>query len=248
MPIQNGSRMPHPRQNWRRRNLAARYSPLIYFDRQEPFFPLAVGYTLFNADGDSPSFPRRVELSGSGHPAASFAIEYAIWWDWDIQHLYELEHTWTYVGADGRVAFAEASWHGGYNAAVLENGKVRVAAKHGGCHPLVYSEPGKHAFASAPQVLISQRQAKTQASCGPNAGKGGLWVTPLFKGILDLRKSPRVDALVAAYLQKQAFTPAFVWSRKFLVTKDLLIPWSALCEWIPARIDWWVARLQEGAV
>ncbi len=248
MTALNGSRIPHPRQSRRQRLLAATYSPLIYFDRREPFFPLAVGYTLFTADGDSPSFPRRVELAGPGHLPASLAIEYAIWWDWDIQHLYELEHTWTYVGADGKVVYAEASWHGGYNTAVLGNGRVRVAATDGGCHPIVYSEPGKHAFAPAPEILISRRQAKTLASCGPNAGKGGLWVTPLFKGVLDLRKNPQVDTLVIAYLQEHAFTPAFVWSRKFLVTKDLLIPWSALCEWIPTRIDWWVARLQEGAV
>jgi hypothetical protein len=159
-----------------------------------------------------------------------------------------LEHTWTFLSQDGRVVFAEASWHGGYNAMVLDNGKVRVAGEDGGCHPIVYSEPGKHAFAPTPEILISQRQAKTLASCGPEAGKGGLWVTPLFKGILDLRKNPGVDALVTAYLKNQAFTPAFMWSRKFLVTKDLLIPWSVLCEWIPARIDWWVARLQQAAV
>lgn len=244
----NGSRIPHPRQNWRARQLAARYSPLIRFDRHEPFFPLAVGYTLFTADGDSPSFPRRVELAGPGHPPASLAIEYAIWWDWDIQHLYELEHTWTFLSPDGRVVYAEASWHGGYNATVLDSGKVRVAGEDGGCHPVVYSEPGKHAFAPTPEILISQRQAKTLASCGPEAGKGGLWVTPVFKGILDLRKNPGVDALVTAYLRNQAFTPAFAWSRKFLVTKDMLIPWSVLCEWIPARIDWWVARLQQAAV
>jgi hypothetical protein len=221
---------------------------MIYFDRKEPFFPLAVGYTIFTADGSSPSFPRRIELAGPCHAPAALAIEYAIWWDWDIGHLYELEHTWTYIGADGKIVFAEASWHGGYNPAVLDNGHVRVVAKDGGPHPVVYSEPGKHAFAPASEIIVSKRQAKTRDSCGPNAGKGGLWVTPLFKGILDLRKNPRVDALVTAYLQKHAFTPGFVWSRRFLVTKDLLIPWSALYEWIPARIDWWVARLQKGVV
>jgi hypothetical protein len=245
MTLPNGSRIPRPRQSRRERLLAARYSPLIYFDRQEPFFPLAVGYTFFTADGDSPSFPRRVELAGPDHSPASFAIEYAIWWDWDIQHLYELEHTWTYVGADGRVVFAEASWHGGYNPMVSDGGEVRVAAKNGDCHPIVYSEPGKHAFAPKSDILVTQRQAKTLTSCGPNAGKGGLWVTPLFKGILDRRKNPRADGLVTAYLQKQAFTPAFIWSREFLIAKELLIPWSALCEWIPARIDWWIARLSD---
>lgn len=239
----NGSRVPKPRQNRQARELAARYAPFICFDRKEPFLPLAVGYAVFTEDGDSPSFPRRIELRGAGHTPAALAIEYAIWWDWDIQHLYELEHMWTYVGADGKVVFAEASWHGGFNATVLDNSKARVVAKDGGYHPVVYSEPGKHAFAPTPQVLLSKRQAKTLEECGPNAGKGGLWVTPLFKDILNFRKNPQVDARVTAYLKERAFTPAFAWSRKFLVTKDLLIPWSVLFEWIPARIDWWIARL-----
>ncbi len=247
MTALDGSKVPQPRQSWRQRNLAARYSPMIYFDRQEPFLPLAVGYTIFTSGGDSASFPRRIELAGPEHTPAALAIEYAIWWDWDIGHLYELEHTWTYVGADGQVVFTEASWHGGYNPAVLDKAKVRVAAKDGGCHPVVYSEPGKHAFASTPQILLSKREEKTLESCGPNAGKGGLWVTPLFKGILDRRKNERVDALVTAHLRKQAFIPAFIWSKKFLVTKDLLIPWSVLFEWIPLRIDWRLAQLEKGA-
>ena len=245
MTVIDGSRVPKPRQSRKARDLAAQYAPLIYFDRKEPFLPLAIGYTIFTTDGDSPSFPRRIELRGRAHAPAAFAIEYAILWDWDIGHLYELEHTWTYVGADGKVVFAEASWHGGFNPTVLDNGKVRVVAKNGGYHPVVYSEPGKHAFATTPEVLLAKRRAKTLEGCGINAGKGWLWVTPLFEGILDLRKNPEVDTLVTAHLQEHTFTPAFVWSNKFLVTKDLLIPWSVLFEWIPARMDWWIGRLKK---
>jgi hypothetical protein len=246
--IVNASRVPRPRQSIRERNLAAKYSPLIYFDRNEPFLPLLVGYTIFRSDAESPSFPRRIELTGQAHPRAKLAIEYAIWWDWDIQHLYELEHTWTYVGEDSQVVLAEASWHGGFNRAVLDNGRVRLARGAGGCHPVVYSEPGKHAFAPIPQIIVNKRKAKTLESCGPNAGKGGLWVTPLFEGILDLRKNAKTDALVTAYLKKQAFKPAFAWDKKFLVTKDSLIPWATLFEWIPLRIDWWLAQLEKDAL
>ncbi len=243
MTTLNGSRVPKPRQSRTTRDLAARYAPLIYFDRKEPFLPLAGGYTIFTQDGESPSFPRRIELRGRAPAPAAFAVEYAIWWDWDIGHLYELEHTWTYVGANGKVVFAEASWHGGFNAMTRDDGKFRVVARDG-AHPVVYSEPGKHAFAAKPEILLEQRRAKTLASCGKRAGTGGLWVTPLFQDILARRKNPQVDARVTAYLKKFAFTPAFVWNKKFLVTKDLLIPWQTLFEWVPARMDWWIARLK----
>src|SRR4051794_34441291 len=88
------------------RALAARYAPIILFDLHEPFLPLAAGYTLFSADAPSPSFSRAITLSGPDRPPAQLAIEYAIWWDWDIQHLYELEHVWVYIDAAGQVAHA----------------------------------------------------------------------------------------------------------------------------------------------
>ena len=93
--------------------LAARYAPRIRFDAYEPFLPLAAGYTVFESDGTSPSFSqgKSIELSPPGEPPASLAIEYAIWWDWDIGHLYELEHVWVSVDAAGSVVRGEASWH-----------------------------------------------------------------------------------------------------------------------------------------
>jgi hypothetical protein len=244
---EKGSRPPRPRRDHGRRELAARYAPLIYFDAKEPFFPLVAGYTVFAGAADSPSFARRVEPAGPGHPPAALVIEYAIWWDWDIGHLYELEHTWTYVGEDGEVAFAEASWHGGYGAAVLSDGRARVFARGDERHPVVYSEPGKHAFAPEPEILLDRRREKTLESCGPRAGGGGLLVSRLFEGILDTRKNPRHDALASAYLKRKAFVPDFDWSKELLVTEELLVPWPDLFEWIPMRIDWWLDQLERGA-
>lgn len=248
MSSNDGSRPPRPRQRSSERELAARYAPIIYFDRNEPFLPLVVGYTVFRRDGESPSFPRRIELSGSDHAPAVVAIEYAIWWDWDIQHLYELEHAWTYVGADGSVVFAEASWHGGYSSAVLADGSVPLIAggdPADGSHPILYSQPGKHAFVPVVEGLLEVSD-KTAESCGPRSGTGGLWVTPLFQDILGPRKNPQVDALVTAYLKSKAFIPASVWDKEFRITRDMLVPWPALFDWVPARVDWWIARLRAG--
>jgi len=238
----SGAQLPRPRQSRRDRDLAARYAPLIYFDRREPFLPLAAGYTIFAADADSSSFPRRITLRGPHRAPAAFAIEYAIWWDWDIGHLYELEHTWTYVGEDGSVVFAEASWHGGFAPAVLDDGHVPLAP--GSFHPIVYSQPGKHAFVPTPDPLV-EIQDDTRRSCLAKAGNDGLLVTPLFKGILDSRKTPEADALVTAYLKTRAFEPAFVWDREVLISRDMLVPWPALFAWIPARIDWCLEQLSQ---
>src|SRR5262249_22202428 len=96
--------------------LAARYAPILRFDANEPFLPLAAGYTIFRADGLSPSTTRQIALATPDRPDATLAIEYAIWWDWDIGHLYELEHVWVYLDDQGRVVGCEASWHGRHHS------------------------------------------------------------------------------------------------------------------------------------
>ena len=66
--------------------LAAHYAPFLKFDQREPFLPLTAGYSVILQCGPSPSFPRTIEVEPGGQ-----VVEYAIWWDWDIVHLYELK-------------------------------------------------------------------------------------------------------------------------------------------------------------
>jgi glycerophosphoryl diester phosphodiesterase len=199
-------------------DLARRYAPVIYFDAAEPFLPLYAGYTVFRAAAPSPSFPRYV----APEPPAALAIEYAIWWDWDIQHLYELEHAWVFVDAAGAVAGVESSQHGAsaVGGFELEDGR-----------PVLYAEPGKHALASDRAQLLA-RKARTAVECGRRAGMGGVWVTPLFRGRIDA-KNPLADQLVRTHLRRLAFEPRFEWSRRVDVGALPLMPWRLLDTAIP---------------
>lgn len=219
------------------RDLAARYAPVLRFDRREPFLPAAVGYTVFRQSAPSPSFPRRVELVEAGRPPAALAIEYAIWWDWDIQHLYELEHAWVYLDAGLRVVDAEASWHGGYHSMAVDG-----ALPLTGERLTLFSEPGQHAFAPG-RDWLEARLPVTQKSCGRSAGKGGVWVTPLFRGIIKA-KTPQADRLVHTYLERFAFEPSLDFSQVYEIQAETLVPWQALFEWIPSRVAGWVAELE----
>ncbi len=125
--------------------LALRYAPIIQFDSREPFLPLAAGYTIFRVDAASPSFARQIPLATAGRPGAAVVIEYAIWWDWDIGHLYELEHVWVYVDAAEQVVHCEASSHGGYHPMLVDGHFA-----HAGDQVILLSEPGKHAFGPNP--------------------------------------------------------------------------------------------------
>ena len=215
-------------------DLALRYAPCIRFDAKEPFLPSVVGYTVFRENASSASFPRDIELREN----VAFAIEYAIWWDWDIGHLYELEHIWVYVDSDGNLVDAEASGHGDYNR-MMDGGQQPRSADN---RLALYSEPGKHAFAASAQCLI-QRKAKTLASCGPHAGKIGVHITPLFEGIIRERK-PLNNRLVHTYLERKKFEPTFDFSIQFDLREAVLVPWRNLYQWIPGRISEWIEQLR----
>jgi hypothetical protein len=214
--------------------LASRHTPQIRFDRLEPFLPAVVGYTIFRENARSVSFPREIILP----PNAELVIEYAIWWDWDIQHLYELEHVWVYLDAAENIILAEASWHGGHNAMWTEEGQVPL--ENG--RLTLYAEPGKHALAPSPSWLV-KRSVATRRDCGPLAGVRGLHVTPVLAPHLKRKRNPLVNWLVRAYLRQQVFEPSFEFSLVVDTLSLELVPWDVLSIWIPARIAWWTRRL-----
>ncbi|GAB4573520.1 MAG: hypothetical protein Kow0077_16150 [Anaerolineae bacterium] len=225
---------PHDSQFAADRALALKFAPIIRFDRLEPFLPVAAGYTVFRGAGDSPSFPRRLTLPAG----AAMIIEYAIWWDWDIQHLYELEHLWVYLDDAGQVIRVEGSWHGRYHELVdvagrlpLQNGRITV-----------YSEPGKHAFAPEAERLL-QRASSTRRDCDALAGIRGLHVTRLFRSPLKTRRNPYINWLVVRYLRSQRFSPSFDFSLAVDLRGLEPVPWEVLRTWIPQRVNSWTRRL-----
>ncbi len=87
-------------------DLAMRHRPVFQLDANEPFAPVALGYTLYREPAKSVSSKFRIR------PGKGTVIEYAIWYDWDIQHLYDLEHVWVHLDAEGAVVTVKASRHG----------------------------------------------------------------------------------------------------------------------------------------
>ena len=216
--------------------LAVRYAPIIRFDAREPFLPLVAGYTVFRAPAPSPSFPRQLALQVEGAPQATTVIEYAIWWDWDIQHLYELEHVWVYLNDAGYVVHCEASSHGGYHTMRHDGDVAREGER-----VVVCSEPGKHAFAPNFVWFDPHRPPHPRGVTDALAGMAGLLVKEMFAA--DFHTTPLIDTLVRTYLARHAFVPSYAFTRRFTFEAEQLVPWPALRAWIPQRISWWVERL-----
>jgi putative hydrolase of the HAD superfamily len=215
--------------------LATAHAPILLFDSREPFPPLAVGYTIFRKHAHSTSFPRSIEVGENDEPAT--AIEYAIWWDWDIVHLYDLEYIWVTLDEKEEIIKAQASWHGeirkmGINATLpLKDGRL-----------ILFSEPGKHAFAPTSDVFLGDAE-RIRHLCTEKADSGGLHITLLFEELLPF-KTPEVDNLVHTFLQRHAFESSFVFSKSYSISSEILVPWATLHKWIPNRLSRMIKELR----
>ena len=220
--------------------LAFRHFPIILFDRMEPFLPVRIGFSIFRDPADSNAdYKRKHGSEAALHfdtPGLDVVIEYGVWWDWDIEHLYELEAIWIYLSRDEEYLRVEASWHGGYND-MGAGGQLRFLDGR----PVLYSQPGKHAFAPTP--LWFEPREKFTPQCSKNAGSGGVLVTPLFEG--KIRKDAEADELARRYLASRAFVPSFDFSKEWRAPRAMFVPWRLLEEWVPRRVEELISRLKE---
>lgn len=199
-------------------DLARNHFPRILFDEAEPFFPIWLGVSVLDAAGRSPSFRRDLTPPPGGR-----VIEYAVYWHWDIQHLYDLEHLWVYLDASGTVCDAEGSFHGKYLKALLPD---RSNLK--GHEVTVYSQPGKHAF--SPDPLVFRLLPDAEEASRSLIGKAGAEVPGPLNGRIVHR--PEWDPPVKAWLTQHAFTPR--WSfRPWTPDADQFLPWTDLNERLP---------------
>lgn len=204
-------------------SLASHYLPMLELDAHEPFFPAAVGVTVMDRPSTSPSFQRQLLFE---HPATKFIIEYAIYWDYDIQHLYDLEHIWIYVGRDGEVIDCEASFHGKYFKGLLPD-RSNVS----GHQVRLYCQAGKHAFSPLKEIfpLIPNYWTCTYEQ----AGDAGLIVTAPFQGVL--KTNDCINKRVHSHLQQYRFRPSERYCG-YSIPERLLMSWEQLRQVIPDRI------------
>jgi phosphoglycolate phosphatase-like HAD superfamily hydrolase len=215
--------------------LARRLAPIIRFADNEPFLPSHVGISVLDAAGRSPS--SRLEIGFEAGVAK--VIEYAIWWDWDIQHLYELEHIWLKLDAGDTVVGVEASSHGGKFAMTAADGGLPL---QDGRVSLV-STPGKHAFTATAEAQEKTRELTT-VCCQELAGRDGVLINDMFRPALS-EVTAEDHRAVKRYLQARAFLPTFDFGQRFDLASAEFMDWDALTAWIPGRVKAVLAEVRQ---
>lgn len=161
-------------------------------------------------------------------------IEYAFYYDFDIQHLYDLEHVFIRLAPDGRVSGVLGSFHGKFLNNLLEG-----ETDFEGTHVVLYVQPGKHAFMPAPHYfrLFPDRDQ----CCREYAGQDGLLIGPMFEGRISTDEA--FDRLAERYIRENyAFVPTWEFDREFPRlpgAEERLMPWEELYRQIERRIEEW---------
>lgn len=217
------------------KRLAERYLPYFKQDKKEPFSIQGIGYTVFTESGKSNSCRRVFSFD---HTKYQYLIEYAVYFDFDIQHLYDLEHVFVYVGHDGMVTDVEASFHGWFFKSMI-NGDLQFEEQ---THPVLYMQPGKHALMPDPHYFALYREF--YEACDALAGKDGFLVADMFRD--RLHTDEETNRKVEAYIRKEyAFCPAGEYvpaERK----EEWLMPYEELEDVIVTRMTELAGRIVKG--
>ena len=208
------------------RELAERHRPILRFDRSEPYFPVRIGYSVFRWPDQSPSSKFTIE------PRGAVAIEYAIYYDWDIGHLYDLEHVWVHLDAEGAVAVVEASAHGRREPMMRHAGLPVMA----GPRPVLFAEPGKHAHWADPDAMRDKQGDRLRAQCEDLAGHEGVHRGNLFHEAGAYTVLPHQDRLARLKMQGDRFEPSFDFSGPGRMEVPL-VRWDDLARFVPERVD-----------
>lgn len=204
--------------------LARRHLPVLYGDSQEPFLPLYIGYTVFEGAQKSASAKRWIDPASC---RAAVCIEYAFYYDYDIQHLYDLEHIWVYLDERERVCGCESSFHGMYLNAMLPGTDIL----RGENRVHLYVQPGKHAF--MPDPALFHLFIDFWSSCAQKAGKDGI-LTPDVVPEMP-QHSAEEDRRMEAFIKERfCFVPSERYERWELSAQ--LMTWKELCRIIPGRL------------
>lgn len=215
--------------------LAERHRPLLMLDAAEPFRPLAAGFAIYRQEAQSQSSKFRIR------PVAACVVEYAIWYDWDIQHLYDLEHVWVHVDVAGNVVKVEASRHGSRRVMLRLDGSLPVRAGR----PVLCLEPGKHAHWADGAEMQQKAGALIAAMCGAFAGDQGVHLSNRFSDRGLITATPLEQRLARLKMKRMAFAPSFDFTRDSDGEGGIaLVPWAVLESWIPLRVASLVRDLQ----
>ncbi|WP_029233176.1 hypothetical protein [Butyrivibrio sp. VCB2006] len=197
-------------------NEVYKYAPIIMMDKKEPFGIKKIGFAEYTENGcKSTSFNRVFDLEN--YPGAVKVLEYVYYLDYDIQHLYDLEHIWVYLDDKGVIVGAEGSFHGrllnAYRPWKRETdgaADFTCAEICDGTHVVMFSQPGKHAMVASKGLMYIY--SELFAACDRLAGIHGLDAPDRY--LEDIHISEEDNQRIASFIKDNySFEPSMEFTK-----------------------------------
>nr|WP_321460581.1 HAD family hydrolase [uncultured Cohaesibacter sp.] len=202
--------------------LARQLAPILLCDKNEPFEPVVVGISHLKRGESSPSFQRLNPFTHA--PNRTYTIlEYAIWWNGDIEHLYELDHVWIYLNENNSPIHITASAHGEMIDISQTNWQDRQIR--------LFCEPGKHALTPTSAEIIKRREWLDQI-CSGSDNVSGFQIPAEFGDHMSFL-TPYDYFLARDYLKGKRFTPSYSFEKSLDLSKVPFMSWDELKMFIP---------------
>ena len=217
------------------REIALAYYPVLHRDEAEPIPLRAVGYTVMAYTQPSRSFPGRTV---SVPEDCACTVEYAFYYDYDIEHMNDLEHVWVTVGKDGSIRDAQGSFHGKYLNLLVPALPGYLPPENGHVH--AYVQPGKHAMLAAPCMvgLFPNWEGCCRRAGGPVliGNPFGAAHSPTGKDLFVPAQADNRNSI--RYLRDVlSFEPSLRFRREEAPAQDMLMTWDELFARIPAWVS-----------
>ncbi len=195
------------------KELAKKYVPRLFFNRNEPFLPKKIFYKVYSNAINIVSNTSKYKFIFP--PNSKYVIEYAIYYTYDIQHLYDLEHVFVYVDENEKINKVVSSFHGKFYNSLIPNNNVLEDPQH----PKLFVQPGKHAL--MPKVELFNLFEQFDTCCKEDCGIAGFLIYNLFDDVF--KKDITFDLKVEKYIRKMfTFDYAPQYERK-VVEEQLLL-------------------------
>lgn len=207
-------------------NDALSFAPILLLDRAEPFRPVRIGVTAFDEAAQSPSSKFQISLKGD------VCYEFAIFWDYDIGHVFDLEHIWVHVQNDAVIA-VEATFHGS---------RQDIDLSLQGGRPRVWCEAGKHAHFRN----VTQRDAMKEATrfmCGKQAGFEGVHTGNRFAESFG-EITEHDHRIAKLFLERLQFTPVGGRELECDLADVPAMDWADMPNFITERMKRNIAKLR----
>jgi hypothetical protein len=177
--------------------------------------------------------------NGSRMKRAAKILEYAVLYDADIQHIYDLEHVWVYLDQKNEPISIKATRHGTIVTQYETPDKIRYQKGH----PVLFASPGKHAYYTSPNQLSRNILSNVNQSGADRVYPIQWFDEEMWRKILPYY--PGNVQIKLYFLENLTYKPSFRYRKYMIPNRKLMTSWDNLKAEVPVFLIKFLKKIQD---